>query len=53
MNGVRILDTNDKLIKDTECIKCKHFFECKGKKRGISCINFVERRNSKDKNKAR
>ena len=49
MNGVRILDTNDKLIKDTECIKCKHFFECKGKKGGISCINFVERRNLKDK----
>lgn len=45
MNEVRILDAKDKLIKDAECIKCKKFFECKGKTRGTACINFVERKN--------
>ena len=32
------------LIKDRECLHCKHFFECKGKPRGVSCVNFEERK---------
>ncbi len=31
------------LVKDRECLHCKKFFDCNGKKRGVDCIGFVER----------
>lgn len=34
----------EKLIKDKECASCKNMFDCKGKLRGISCINYQERK---------
>ena len=39
----------DKLTKDRECIKCKHFFDCAGKPKGARCINFEERKGKNDK----
>ena len=40
----------DKLTKDRECIKCKHFFDCTGKPRGSNCIKFQERKEEKHVN---
>lgn len=34
----------NKLVKDRECIKCKHFFDCAGKPKGARCIKFEERK---------
>lgn len=37
-------------VKDTECLHCKKFFDCKGKpKSNVSCVSYEERkRNRKD-----
>lgn len=36
-----------KLVKDRDCIGCKKLFDCKGKPRGILCVNKVDvKRNS-------
>ena len=42
--------TKDKpdLVKDKECINCQKFFECKGKKRGVTnCVNFEHYKDDK------
>ena len=39
----------NKLVKDRECIKCKHFFDCAGKPKGARCIKFEERQGKDDK----
>lgn len=31
-------------IKDRECIKCKRFFNCKGKDKKEPCLHFEERK---------
>lgn len=35
-------------MKDKECIRCKKFFECKGKETKNPCLHFEERKESKD-----
>ena len=37
------------VTKDKSCIKCKRFFNCNGKPRGVKCLHFVERDKDKDK----
>ena len=32
------------LIKDRECVSCTKLFDCKGKRRGIQCLNYEERK---------
>jgi hypothetical protein len=33
------------LVKDRDCIRCRKFFECKGKPKGNgACVNFEERK---------
>lgn len=32
------------LTKDKECIKCEKVFDCKGKPKGIACVNFEKRK---------
>lgn len=39
------------LVKDRECIHCNKFFDCKGKPRGTSCLNFEERKNEDGRSK--
>ena len=31
------------LVKTRECIRCRKFFECKGKPKDKPCVNFEER----------
>lgn len=38
------MDEKKELIKDKECASCKHIFDCKGKPRETSCINYEERK---------
>lgn len=34
-----------KIVKDTECLHCKKFFDCKGKpKSNVSCVSYEERK---------
>lgn len=35
-------------MKDRECIKCKKFFECKGKDKNTPCLHFEERKKGKN-----
>lgn len=39
-----MIEKQEEQVKDRECLKCKKFFDCKGKPRGTRCINFEERR---------
>ena len=32
--------------KSKECIHCQHFFDCQGKDKGKTCLQFVERKNN-------
>lgn len=34
----------EELRKDRDCISCARFFGCKGKPRGINCINYEVRK---------
>lgn len=35
-------------MKDKECLKCEHFFECKGKEDNKPCLHFKERKRKKE-----
>lgn len=41
--------SDDKPVKDKECIHCKRFFECEGKPRGKLCVNYEERKDGRSK----
>lgn len=32
------------VIKDRECVSCTKLFDCKGKPRGVTCVNYEERK---------
>jgi hypothetical protein len=33
------------VVKDRECVSCSKIFDCKGKPRGVRCINYDKRKN--------
>lgn len=37
-------DKGKELVYDRECASCKKMFECKGKRKNISCVNYEERK---------
>jgi len=34
----------EKLVKDMECVSCNRLFDCKGKRKGISCNRWEKRK---------
>lgn len=44
-------EKGDPRMKDQECIKCANIFECKGKPSNDPCVNYSERKETKDAKK--
>lgn len=43
------MDKDGRLVKDRECIYCSKFYNCKGKPKGIACVMYEPRKESKEK----